>query len=109
MTYRIRWRGVRIENAGNGVSCGVCGAQPRGEEHPGEEEGQLPVARLMIAGPIPPFALSRRASSSIPLRLQVNQRLVTALAVEDQIVCTPYHAMQSPSDCVRSRYHKLRD
>src|SRR5882762_749752 len=39
MTDRIRWRGVRIENAGNGVVLRSCGAQPGGEEHAHEEKG----------------------------------------------------------------------
>jgi hypothetical protein len=39
MTDRIRWRGVQIENARNGVVLRVCGAQSCGEKYAREEKG----------------------------------------------------------------------
>src|SRR5580704_13661992 len=37
MTDRIRWRGVRIENIGNGVALRSCTTQPRCKEDSGQE------------------------------------------------------------------------
>jgi len=40
---------------------------------------------------------------SIPTKNFSDQRLVTAIAVEDQDPCTLNYAMQSPGDCVGAR------
>src|ERR1700690_355056 len=83
MTDRIRWRGVRIENAGNGVVLRSCGAQPCGEKHAREEKRST----RSSADDRRPIRLSHCLDDphqASPLRLQVNQRLVTAITVEDQ-------------------------
>src|SRR6202030_4712648 len=83
MTDRIRWRGVRIENAGNGVVLRSCGAQPCGEKHAREEKGN-PRNSADDRWPIRFVHFLDDPHQASPLRLQVNQRLVTAIPVEDQ-------------------------
>jgi hypothetical protein len=82
MPDRIRWRGVRIENAGNGVVLRCCGAQPRGEEH-ARKENYNARSPADNRPPIRPLHYLDDPHQASPLRLQVIQQLVTALAVED--------------------------
>src|SRR5882724_2146144 len=83
MTDRIRWRGVRIENTGNGVVLRSCGAQPCGEKHAREEKGN-PRNSADDRWPIRRLHCLDDPHQASPLRTSGDQRLVTAIAVEDQ-------------------------
>src|SRR4029077_5987414 len=83
MTDRIRWRGVRIENAGNGVDLRSCGAQPRGGEDACEEKGNA-LSSSDDRWPIGPLHCLDDPHQVSPLRTSGERALVTASAVEDQ-------------------------
>src|SRR5260370_31592333 len=92
MTDRIRRRGARIGNACNGVVLRSRSAQPRGEEHAREEKGNA----RRSADDRRPIRLLHSLDDphqASPLRLQVNQRSVTPIAVEDPN-CLPTRTMQ---------------
>jgi hypothetical protein len=82
MTDRIRWRGVRIENAGNGIALRSCGAQPCGEEYAREKKGN-PRNPADDRWPIQRLHCLDDPNQASPLRTSVKERLVTAIAVED--------------------------
>src|SRR5260370_24487635 len=92
MTDRIRRRGARIENAGNGVVLRSRSAQPHGEEHAREEKGNA----RRSADDRRPIRLLHSLDDphqASPLRLQVNQRSVTPISAEEPN-CLPTRTIQ---------------